>query len=101
MSGQVKAIRPFEVPEQRSPSPVEYGQGFESFGKMILECAKKQNFAARFYIPARLFWNYAEEYLDLCKKVDEVSSKALRLRSVIDVEQFETVAVVLERAKTR
>lgn len=101
MSGQVKAIQPFEIPERRSPSPVEYGKGFESFGKMILQCAEKRNLSARFYIPASLFWSYAEEYLDLCKRVDEASSGALKLRSVIEVDRFESVSVVLEKAKTR
>lgn len=71
MSGQVDAIRPFVLPERRSPSPVEYGEGFEAFEEMILNCANKMNLAARFYIPSKLFWGYAEEYLQLCKRVEE------------------------------
>ena len=99
MSGQVAAIRPFEIPERRSPSPVEYGEGFEAFGNKILECAEKMNLAARFYVPLKMFYGYAEEYLDLCTRVEKASRGALKLRSVVEIDQLDSVSIVLKKTK--
>ena len=101
MSGQVDAIRPFEIPERRSPSPAQYGEGFEAFGEMILACAEKMNLAARFYVPSKMFLRYAEDYLQLCKRVEEASKGVLKLRSIVEIEQPEAISIVLEKIKSQ
>lgn len=99
MSGKVAAIRPFELPERTSPSLAQYGEGFEAFGEMILQCAAKRNLAIQFYVPAKLFYGYAEEYLELAKRVSETSRGALKLRSIVEIERPESVSVVLEKIR--